>query len=118
VVSNAGAAKFLDRFLALQALKLQEMAEKERRAKLPADSPLRDGEGMDGEGKPGAIDPAEPKPVQALQARMQMGLACECCIIRFRPRMRRQVGITRLILHLDVENLEKYGEEQLGEFLT
>jgi hypothetical protein len=26
--------------------------------------------------------------------------------------------ITRLILHLDDENLEKYGEEQLGEFLT
>ena len=53
-------------------LKPQEMAEKERRSKLPADHPLQDVEGMDGEGRPGVIDPREPKPVQALRARMRM----------------------------------------------
>ncbi len=53
-------------------LKLQEMAEKERRARLPVDSPLQEGEGMDGEGKPGLINADEPKPVQALRAHMRM----------------------------------------------
>jgi len=53
-------------------LKLQEMAEKERRSKLPADDPLQHGEGKDGERMPGVVDPMEPKPVQALRARMRM----------------------------------------------
>jgi integron integrase len=93
-------------------LKLEEMAEKERRPKLPADAPLQDGEGMDGEGRPGLIDPAEPKPVQALRARMRMlhhPISTENAYASW---------IARLIMHLDDESLEKYGEDQLGEFLT
>lgn len=93
-------------------LKLQEMADKERRAKLPANSPLQEDEGMDGEGRPGVIDPAEPKPVQALRARMRVlhhPISTENAYAGW---------INRLVLHLDDENLEKYGEEQLGEFLT
>jgi hypothetical protein len=49
-------------------LKLQELAEREKQAKATADS-LQDGEGIDGEGRPGLIDEREPKPVQALRAR-------------------------------------------------
>jgi integron integrase len=93
-------------------LKLQEMAEKERRAKIPPHSPLADDEGMDGEGKPGVVNPNEPKPVQALRARMRMlhhPISTENAYASW---------ISRLISHLGDENLEKYGEDQLGEFLS
>ncbi|MFN6161455.1 MAG: integron integrase [Planctomycetota bacterium] len=92
-------------------LTLQELAEREKQAKSSA-GPLQDGEGMDGEGRPGLIDQEEPKPVQALRARMRMlhhPLSTENAYAGW---------ITRLIAHLGDERLEKYGENQLGEFLT
>jgi integron integrase len=92
-------------------LTLQELAEKEKQAKSAADA-LQNGEGMDGEGRPGLIDEGEPKPVQALRARMRMlhhPISTENAYAGW---------ITRLIAHLDDERLEKYGENQIGEFLT
>ena len=93
-------------------LKLQDLAEKERRAKLPIDSPLQDDEGFAGEGKPGLNDPSEPLPVQALRARMRVlhyAISTEDTYAGW---------IARLVRHLDDENLEKYSEDAIGEFLT
>ena len=93
-------------------LKLQEMAEKEKRAQLPADTPLQECDGFAGEGKPGLLDPNEPKPVQVLRARMR---------VLHHPISTEDTyagWITRLVKHLDDENLGKYGEDALGGFLT
>lgn len=123
VVSNAGAAKFPGRFLALPT-QIPGVGRKGETSKAPGRLPSArwrgDGWGRKAGGNrpDGAKTGSSTPGLHANGARMRIGLARECCIIRFRPRMRRQVGITRLILHLDVENLEKYGEEQLGELLT
>ncbi len=93
-------------------LKLQEMAEKEKRAQTAKNSPLLDDEGFAGEGKPGLFDPNEPRPVQALRARMR---------VLHHPISTENTyagWIRRLVKHLDDENLEKYSEDALGEFLT
>ena len=93
-------------------LKLQEFAEKERRAQLPVDEPLQEGEGFAGEGKPGLFNPNEPLPVQALRARMR---------VLHHPISTENTyagWIARLVRHLDDENLEKFSEDALGEFLT
>jgi len=93
-------------------IKLQEFAEKERRAQLLVDEPLQRGEGFAGEGKPGLVNPGEPRPVQALRARMR---------VLHHPISTENTyagWISRLVRHLDDENLEKYNEDALGEFLT
>ena len=48
--------------------KLQEMAEKEKRAQTAKNSPMLNDEGFAGEGKPGLFDPNEPRLVHALRA--------------------------------------------------
>jgi hypothetical protein len=93
-------------------LKLQEMAEKERRAQVSTKEPLSEEDGFAGEGKPGVFNPNEPRPVQALRARMRVlhhPLSTENTYAGW---------IARLVRHLDDENLEKYSEDALGEFLT
>ena len=93
-------------------LKLQEFADKEKRAQLQVDSPLQDDEGFAGEGLPGLNNPNEPRPVQALRARMRVlhhPISTENTYASW---------INRLVKHLDDENLEKYAEDALGEFLT
>ena len=62
---------FIDR-PPLTKLKLQEMAEKEKRAQVGKNTPLLNDDGFAGEGKPGLFDPNEPRPVHALRARMRV----------------------------------------------
>lgn len=93
-------------------LKLQEFAEKERRAQIDVDSPLQDEEGFAGEGKPGLDNPNESQPVRALRARMR---------VLYHPISTENTyagWIARLVRHLDDEDLAKYSEDTLGEFLT
>ena len=93
-------------------LKLQEFAEKERRAQIDVDSPLQDEEGFAGEGKPGLDNPNESQPVRALRARMR---------VLHHPISTENTyagWIARLVRHLDDEDLAKYSEDTLGEFLT
>lgn len=93
-------------------LKLQEMAEKQKRSQVSKDSPLLDDEGIAGEGKPGLVDPNEPRPVQELRARMRFlhhPISTEDTYAGW---------IRRLVKHFDDENLEKYNEDDLGEFLS
>lgn len=93
-------------------LKLQELADKERRAKLTAAAPLQDDEGFAGEGKPGLDNPNESIPVRALRARMR---------VLHHPISTENTyagWIARLVRHLDDEKLENYSEDALGEFLT
>ena len=92
--------------------KLQEFAEKEKRAQLSFESPLRDDEGFAGEGLPGLNNPNEPKPVQALRAQMRVlhhPISTENSYASW---------ISRLVRHLDDEDLAKYAEDAIGEFLT
>lgn len=73
---------------------------------------MQDDEGFAGEGKPGLNDPNEPLPVQALRARMRVlhyAISTEDTYAGW---------IARLVRHLDDENLEKYSEDAIGEFLT
>jgi hypothetical protein len=71
-------------------LKLQEMAEKQKRSQVSKDSPLLGDEGIAGEGKPGLVDPNEPRPVQELRARSKVGDTALCnsmseaIVIRYR----------------------------------
>lgn len=93
-------------------IKLQEMAEKESRAQTSIDTPLQEYEGKDGEGLPGILNPLEPRPVQVLRARMRVlhhPISTENAYAGW---------IQRLVKHVDDENLEKYGEDTIGEFLT
>jgi len=88
------------------------MAEKEKRAQVVKNSPLLDDDGFAGEGKPGLFDPNEPRPVHALRARMR---------VLHHPISTENTyagWISRLVKHLDDENLEKVTEDALGEFLT
>ncbi len=93
-------------------LKLQEMAEKERRAQVSSSEPLSEEDGFAGEGKPGVLNPNEARPVQALRARMRVlhnPISTENSYAGW---------IARFVRHLDDENLEKYSEDAIGEFLT
>jgi integron integrase len=88
------------------------MAEKEKQAQVGKNTPLLDDDGFAGEGKPGLFDPNEPRPVQALRARMR---------VLHHPISTENTyagWISRLVKHLDDENLEKVTEDALGEFLT
>ena len=93
-------------------LKLQERVDIEKRAQTPKDSLMTESEGFDGEGKPGLLDPSEPLPVQQLRARMR---------VLHHPISTENTyadWIARLVRHVDDEDLPKYGEDTLGEFLT
>jgi integron integrase len=93
-------------------LTLQEFADKEKRAKVPSDSPLEEADGFDGEGKPGLSNPEEPLPVRQLRARMR---------VLHHPISTENTyadWIARLVRHVDDEDLSKYGEDAIGEFLT
>lgn len=93
-------------------LKLQEMAEKERRAQVSPKEPLSEEDGFAGEGKPGLLNPNESRPVQALRARMR---------VLHHPISTENTyagWIARLVRHLDDEDLAKYSEDAIGEFLT
>ena len=93
-------------------LKLQERVDIEKRAQTPKDSLMTESEGFDGEGKPGLFDPSEPLPVQQLRARMR---------VLHHPISTENTyadWIARLVRHVDDEDLSKYGEDTLGEFLT
>jgi len=93
-------------------LKLQEMADKEKRAQISKNNPLSDDDGFAGEGKPGLFDPNEPHPVQSLRARMRVlhhTISTENTYAGW---------ISRLVKHLDDENLEKYVEDALGGVLN
>jgi integron integrase len=89
--------------------KLGEFAERERRSGIDVSSTDT---GMPGEGQPGLIDPDEPKPLQMMRARMRM---------LHHPRSTEEAYVSwvrRFIRHLDDEALEKYGESEIGGFLT
>jgi hypothetical protein len=86
-------------------LKLREIAEQEKRAKVPANTTLSQDEGFDGEGRPGICNSAEPVPVQQLRARMR---------VLHHPISTENTyadWISRLVRHLDDEKLGNYGEE-------
>ena len=89
-------------------LKLGELAEVERRC---GTSELR-GKGMPGEGQPGMLDPAEPEAARALRARMR---------VLHHPKSTEEayVGwLLRFIRHLDDDQVQNYGEPEIGQFLT
>jgi hypothetical protein len=93
-------------------LKLQEMADTEKRARLPSNESIAKDDGFDGEGKPGLSNPDEPTPVQLLRARMR---------VLHHPISTENTyadWIRRLVRFLDDEKLENYGEAELGEFLS
>ena len=93
-------------------LKLQELSEKEGRSQVQNGNPLDDDEGIAGEGKPGLINSTECKPVQLLRARMRTlhhPISTEDAYAAW---------IGRLVKFLDDEMLEKYTENEIGEFLT
>jgi integron integrase len=84
--------------------KLGELAERERRA--------GEGGAMKGEGLPGAIDPAEPPAIQAMRARMR---------VLHHPKSTEDTyvcWVSRFIRHLDDERIERYGEPEIGNFLS
>ncbi|QDT01776.1 site-specific tyrosine recombinase XerD [Rubripirellula lacrimiformis] len=88
--------------------KLGELAEVEKRAGVAVEN----GGGMPGEGLPGLIDPNEPAAVRKMRARMR---------VLHHPKSTEQayVGwLVRFIRHLDDENVDKYGEPEIGQFLT
>jgi integron integrase len=90
-------------------LRLDELAKQERHSK--ADG-VQAGDGIPGEGLSGLVDLNEPAPVQALRARMRTlhhPISTEDAYAGW---------IARLVKFLDDEQLEKYGENDLGEFLT
>lgn len=89
--------------------KLGFIAERERRFG------TFDGEadpGMPGEGQIGELEPTEPEPVRALRARMRL---------LHHPRTTEDtyvMWVARFIRHLDDERLERFGESEIGGFLT
>lgn len=88
--------------------KLGELAEVERRF----GEECVVGHTVPGEGEAGLIDPNEPAPIREMRARMRM---------LHHPKSTEQayVGwLARFIRHVDDEQLEKYGEAELGQFLT
>lgn len=87
--------------------KLGELAEVERRAGGEAI-----GKGMPGEGLPGEIDADEPESVRAMRVRMR---------VLHHPKSTETayVGwVKRFIRHVDDERLERYGEQEIGDFLS
>ena len=88
--------------------KLGELAARERRT-----GGGRDGEGgIPGEGLPGKLDPSEPEAVRAPRARMR---------VLHHPKSTEEAyagWLLRFIRHLDTEYVEKYGEPEIGQFVT
>ena len=65
-----------------------------------------------GEGNAGSIDPTEPEVVQRMRARLRT-------LHHPRSTETAYIGwVTRFIRHLDDEQLERYGEPEIGEFLS
>ena len=90
-------------------LKLQELAEKENQS---TGAGIQEGEGIPGEGMVGLVNANEPAPTQALRARMRLlhhPISTEDAYAGW---------INRLVKFLDDERLEKYGENDLGNFLS
>ncbi len=68
--------------------------------------------GIAGEGLPGRLDPDEPPAVRDLRARMRVlhhPKSTEECYAKW---------LLRFIRHLDDERLDKFGEREIGQFLT
>ncbi len=88
--------------------KLGELADAEKRSGVES----KPGEGFAGEGLPGEIDPGEPEAIRAMRARLR---------VLHHPKSTETAYISwvqRFIRHLDDEHLERYGEREIGEFLT
>ncbi|WP_203329097.1 integron integrase [Candidatus Laterigemmans baculatus] len=90
-------------------LKLGEIA---RRDEFSNQGSEEEAQLVEGEGNPGRVDEEEPEIVQQMRARMRM---------LHHPKSTEDAytgWIRRLIRHLDDERLDRYGEKEIGEFLT
>ncbi len=88
--------------------KLQEIARIEERA----GGTVSGRSSVDGEGTAGLIDPSEPAPIRRMRERMR---------VLHHPISTEQAYVSwvaRFIRHLDDERLERYGEPEIGDFLT
>jgi len=88
--------------------KLGELAEADKRT--GAES--KPGEGMAGEGLQGQIDPGEPEAIRVMRARLR---------VFHHPKSTETAYVSwvqRFIRHLDDEHLQRYGEREIGEFLS
>ena len=93
--------------------KLGEIAERERLVGGEDGGEANpEGVSVPGEGNPGLIDPREPAPIRAMRERMRL-------LHHPKSTEAAYVGwLARFIRHVDSEHLEKFGEAEIGDFLT
>lgn len=88
--------------------KLGELAQREKRTGGPADA----GNALPGEGAPGRLNLDESESIQAMRSRMRL---------LHHPKSTEETyvkWVTRFIRHLDDDDLARYGEPDIGQFLT
>lgn len=88
--------------------KLGELAQREKRAGVLETC----GPGLPGEGAAGLLDPSEPSAVRSLRARMR---------VLHHPKSTEEAyagWLVRFIRHLDDDEVHRYGEAEIGQFLT